>query len=304
MWLLAQNISNTKAEDAATIRESLQTTIRDLIVFSAIFCLICALFLTSSWPGTRIIGLMAGILAVGLVFAAANTLIKRHFLSGLIVWMADIVLVILVSSWLMQKPGLVLLSAILPLIAVIAVSGWAGLATEIIVIALVWGVSLAPFGDPLTVDIAALTIGMGAFCGVLGWTASRELFKVAEWSMASFDIARKDLEEVQDRQLELVQVQEDLTLANSELSRLSQRLKALERIAEEARQATTEFVANVSHELRTPLNMIIGYADLISKAVIVPDDRHHGHPAQCAAPVDAGQRRARPEPGGGRTDGH
>ena len=84
--------------------------------------------------------------------------------------------------------------------------------------------------------------------------------------MSSFDIARKNLEEAQSRQLELAQAQEDLTLANKELSRLSQRLKVLERIAEEARQATTEFVANVSHELRTPLNMIIGYADLISRS--------------------------------------
>ncbi|MEZ4673064.1 MAG: hybrid sensor histidine kinase/response regulator [Caldilineaceae bacterium] len=38
----------------------------------------------------------------------------------------------------------------------------------------------------------------------------------------------------------------------------------MERIAEEARQAKTEFVANVSHELRTPLNMIIGFADVIA----------------------------------------
>ena len=40
----------------------------------------------------------------------------------------------------------------------------------------------------------------------------------------------------------------------------------LERIAEEARQAKTEFVANVSHELRTPLNMIIGFSDVISRS--------------------------------------
>ncbi len=40
----------------------------------------------------------------------------------------------------------------------------------------------------------------------------------------------------------------------------------MERIAEEARQAKTEFVANVSHELRTPLNMIIGFADIIARS--------------------------------------
>lgn len=40
----------------------------------------------------------------------------------------------------------------------------------------------------------------------------------------------------------------------------------LEQIAEEARQAKAEFVANVSHELRTPLNMIIGFADIIARS--------------------------------------
>ncbi len=53
---------------------------------------------------------------------------------------------------------------------------------------------------------------------------------------------------------------------NRELKRLSERLKVMEHIAEEARQAKTEFVANVSHELRTPLNMIIGFADIIARS--------------------------------------
>ena len=57
------------------------------------------------------------------------------------------------------------------------------------------------------------------------------------------------------------QSREDLIQANRELARLTDRLKVLEQIAEESRQAKTEFVANVSHELRTPLNMIIGFSD-------------------------------------------
>jgi signal transduction histidine kinase/CheY-like chemotaxis protein len=266
MWLLARNISHSKVEDAATLRESLQSTIRNLMVVSAIFCLTCVVFLTSDWAGSRILWLLIGILAVGLIFAGANYLLKKHTLLSLILWMAGIVVIILAGCWLMQKPGLVVLSTILPLIAVVTISGWAGVALEGIVIALVWIASQGPFGGPLPPDQAVMIVGAGAFSGLLGWTASRELLKVAEWSMASFDIIRKHLEEAQDRQLELAQAQEDLTLANNELSRLTQRLKVLEKIAEEARQATTEFVANVSHELRTPLNMIIGYADLISKS--------------------------------------
>ncbi len=84
--------------------------------------------------------------------------------------------------------------------------------------------------------------------------------------MRRFDEARQNLDEVREHRVALEQSREDLIQANRELARLSGRLKVLERIAEEARQAKTEFVANVSHELRTPLNMIIGFADVISRS--------------------------------------
>ncbi len=54
--------------------------------------------------------------------------------------------------------------------------------------------------------------------------------------------------------------------ANQEQRRLLNRLDALNKIAEEARQTKQTFIANVSHELRTPLNMIIAYSDLITQS--------------------------------------
>ena len=45
------------------------------------------------------------------------------------------------------------------------------------------------------------------------------------------------------------------------------------RVAEEARRAKEEFVANVSHELRTPLNMIIGFSEMIIQAPQAYGDR-------------------------------
>ncbi len=266
MWLLARNIAHSKVEDAATIQESLRSTIHSMVIASAVFCLVCAAFLSSAWDGARVVGLLLGIGVVGLIFAFANVVTNQNEVAGLIAWMIGMVVTILLGCLLLQKPGLVVMSVILPLVAVITISGWAGAAAELAVIAMVWTVSHVLFGIPLPADQAILVIGMGAFGALLGWVASHELLKVAQWSMSSFDIARKSVGEAQERQLELAQAQEDLTLANRELVRLSQRLTALERIAEDARQATTEFVANVSHELRTPLNMIIGYADLISRS--------------------------------------
>lgn len=40
----------------------------------------------------------------------------------------------------------------------------------------------------------------------------------------------------------------------------------MHQVAEEARRAKEQFVANVSHELRTPLNMIVGFSEMIIQA--------------------------------------
>ena len=84
--------------------------------------------------------------------------------------------------------------------------------------------------------------------------------------MAGFREAQRNLEEAREQRLELIQTEEDLRKANGELARLSDRLRVLQRVAEEARQAKAEFVANVSHELRTPLNMIIGFTEIIARS--------------------------------------
>jgi nitrogen-specific signal transduction histidine kinase/CheY-like chemotaxis protein len=63
-----------------------------------------------------------------------------------------------------------------------------------------------------------------------------------------------------------MQVEEDLLRSTREQSRLLDRLKAMNQIAEEARQTKQEFIAKVSHELRTPLNMIVAYSELITQS--------------------------------------
>lgn len=266
MWHFAHNFTQSKFEHALTIRDLLGATTRKLVIISAVFWLACALVFTSEWSSRRIPALMISIFVIGLIFTLAYKLVARYYRLALLCWLAGMVLAILLGSWLLQNPELVLLSSVLPLIAVITVSGWAGLMTEVVVVALVWIVTQGPFGNALPPGQALLLIVAGVFTGVLGWAARSELLAVAEWSMASFDQARKHLDEVREHRLALEQSREDLIQANRELARLSGRLKVLERIAEEARQAKTEFVANVSHELRTPLNMIIGFADVISRS--------------------------------------
>ena len=61
----------------------------------------------------------------------------------------------------------------------------------------------------------------------------------------------------------------------------------MNQVAEEARQAKRQFVANVSHELRTPLNMIIGFREMITQAPQVYSDEL---PASLLSDIAAIQR--------------
>lgn len=266
MWHLVRTLSQHEAEHAANMRDMLRATIRNLIIASSFFWLLCALIFSTSWDGARILGLMLSILVVGSLFGLAHQLVQRHDSLALFCWLVGMVMAIVLCSWLLQNSHVVLLSSVLPLIAVILVSQWAGIAMELLVIALAWAATQTAWGAPLPANDALLVVVAAGFSGLLGWAARSELLTVAEWSMSSFTDARKTLEEVREQHLELEQSREDLIQANRELTRLSNRLNILERIAEEARQAKTEFVANVSHELRTPLNMIIGFADIISRS--------------------------------------
>ena len=122
-------------------------------------------------------------------------------------------------------------------------------------------------GSPLTglaVRLVAV-IGVWAVQGLVQATLGYALEAIEE-SSAGYQAMRKLLEEARNQRLELKKTQGDLLLANKELARVSERLDAMRRVAEEARRAKEEFVASVSHELRTPLNMILGFSEIITRA--------------------------------------
>jgi signal transduction histidine kinase/CheY-like chemotaxis protein len=266
MWHFERKTAQSQIEHAATMRDLLQTTARNLIVVSSIFWLVCAVMLTGDWGIDRIIGLFLCMATVGTLFAAAYRLIVRNYLAGLILWLIGTMLAIVWLSWLLQNPYALLFTTILPLIAVITISSWAGLFVQVVVVLLVWTAAQNGYGAPPGATTSWIIIAAAIFSGLLGWFTRKDLLVLADWSMSGFDAARMNLREVREQRLELEQSREDLMHANRELMRLSERLKVLELIAEEARQAKTEFVANVSHELRTPLNMIIGFSDMIARS--------------------------------------
>jgi signal transduction histidine kinase/CheY-like chemotaxis protein len=111
-------------------------------------------------------------------------------------------------------------------------------------------------------------LALAAIWAVLGlvWASLGCAFQAVAWWHSTYERMRDLLEEARGQRLELKEAQADLLLANQELARVSERLRAMAEVAEEARRAKEEFVANVSHELRTPLNMIIGFSEMITRA--------------------------------------
>ncbi len=95
------------------------------------------------------------------------------------------------------------------------------------------------------------------------WEGTQPMATLVTWSWQSYSEARQRASQLEERQGKLNQVLKDLDNAYNELARANQKLAHSKAVADEARRAKAEFVANVSHELRTPINMVIGFTEMI-----------------------------------------
>jgi signal transduction histidine kinase/CheY-like chemotaxis protein len=265
MWYTLRALPRIDRDLTSALTELLQSTSRNLILITSGVYLVWQAAATASRPEELGWRLAPAALIVTLSCALALWLLSRHFLVAQGVWQVGLAAAITVLSYVFREPALGFLYTLLPLMAV-ATAGWpAGLFSEGLVIAaaLRWGCSsLIP---PASVSHTMGIIVGGLFTGAVGWATMRSLLTATQWSLFSYEQARAKMEEAHGQRLELKQAQEDLIQANRELARLSDRLRAMHQVAEEARRAKEEFVANVSHELRTPLNMIIGFSEMMPK---------------------------------------
>jgi signal transduction histidine kinase/CheY-like chemotaxis protein len=259
--------SRTDPDLSSSVRELLQSTSRDLFLITGGIYLCWHLVSTIIWPERLGSAVWLITPIVTLTFILALWALPRHFVAAQFAWQFGLAIAITLAVHLFQRPEIGFLYAILPLISVVTTPDWcASFLIGALVGVLAWWLSHGLIRGPVPVAYSLAVIAGGLITWLLGWASTHALLTVTQWSLSSFELARKRADMVMEQQSELKQAQQDLVLANDELARLSDRLKAMYRIAEEARQAKEQFVANVSHELRTPLNMIIGFSEMITES--------------------------------------
>jgi len=223
-----------------------------------------SLLIVGGSSSTFVINVLFAVLCILLLLLLISfRLLERYYLASQLLWQIGLFGAILSAIWATRVPEIALLCGLIPLISVMTLGIPGALLSGLAVIAITSWVGNPSLFTDFSPAMSWMIIAVAVFSGMVGWAATNPLFTAAEWSLFSLKEARKHLDDAREQRVELLQIQEDLVQANRELARLSDRLKVLQQVADEARQAKAEFVANVSHELRTPLNMIIGFSDVI-----------------------------------------
>jgi len=266
MWGRLLRSSQDDTELAETLGELNRDTARLLIYTVAGVWAAWQLFIGVTYAGRLGTTTLPAFAIVLLTAVAAIRLLPVSRSIALMIWLAGLAAALTLNLSAVGRAEYALLFTTLPLLAAVTGGLPAALIAEAGVIGLVGRVIPVALAPLWPLEYGTFVIAGGALLALLGWLSTRPLQTVAEWSLHSYRQANAKAEEAMAQRAELEQIREDLVHANRELARMSDRMRALNQVAEEARRIKEEFVANVSHELRTPLNMIIGFCEVITQS--------------------------------------
>ena len=247
----------------ATYEMLTSATQRIILAVGGLFVL--AIMVVGGQAGDITLQVLPSALTGGLFTLVALWLMPRRLRLAQGVWLVGFAACASVTLVMFRSPEFALAFGVIPLLA-LALLGAPGAAVAALLTAgwMLW--LLYATGISLPAEIAKTLLWGGGLLALASWAS------LSPWTAGARQLSERnhaaslELEEARQQKLEMEQYRQELLQANTELSRLTDRLKAMTQLAEEARRVKEEFVANVSHELRTPLNMIIGYTELMIKS--------------------------------------
>ncbi len=272
------------------LRQLQQSTLETLI--QVILFLLIAWYLFANLLGESI---NLPQLSISLIPAVVGSWLAMRWLSerleiALSIWMIGLAAMMGLAGYFTQRPEIILILLPLSTIGVLIVNWWFGTIVVALLFFETWLLgTILSAGSAAPTDLQIILLG-GLIGVIAGWAISRTLLVASSWAVDGYLKAQIEMDESRKNQMELKQIQDDLLHANNELARITERLKVLHQVAEEARQVKEQFVANVSHELRTPLNMIISFSEMIMQS-----PRTYGVelPPELMADISAIQRNSR-----------
>ena len=266
MITFLKSLRKLELNQVELIQEILQSTARWMILTGFGFVLLAYFGFALTWPMSNKPEAFLLVCGFSAVSGLCLYVLPRSYRVGMGLWLAAWTVLVTGAALIFQQPTIVIGWIVVPFMAVVILDLPGGLLAVALLTALVGWLGQQTTFPPLGVVENTMVLLGGLLTCLTGWAGTNAFLKMNAWMVYYSDQARKALDETRERQVELLQIQEDLLTANTELARMSNRFKALQQEAEQARQAKAEFVANVSHELRAPLNMIIGFSEFITRS--------------------------------------